>query len=111
MADKLHDPPLVHLPVRHDDGCRHDLTMGAGRLARARQKVEWGPWLVGLVSELFISRFIDHMSKWERKDLIDMIHLSSAAGYANYVCAEAHTGMQLRDAQRAHGRHETVFTT
>lgn len=67
--------------------------------------------MVGLVSELFIRRFIDHMSKWERNDLVDMFHLSSAAGYARYVCAEAHTGTQLRDAQHALGRPVTVFTT
>ena len=67
--------------------------------------------MVGLVSELFIRRFIDHMGKWERNDLVDMFHLSSAAGYADYVCAEAHTGTQLREAQRALGRPETVFTS
>jgi hypothetical protein len=67
--------------------------------------------MVGLVSELFIRRFVDHQSKWRRNDLIDMFHLSSAAAYATYVCAETHTGTQLRDAQRALGRSETVFTT
>jgi len=67
--------------------------------------------MVGLVSELFIRRFIDHMSRWKRNDLVDMFHLSSAAGYADYVCAEAHTGTQLRDAQSALGRPATVFTT
>lgn len=67
--------------------------------------------MVGLMSELFIRRFIDHMSKWERNDLVDMFYLSSAAGYADYVCAEAHTGLQLRSAQRALGRPATVFTT
>ncbi|MQP34876.1 hypothetical protein GEO20_23315 [Rhodococcus erythropolis] len=67
--------------------------------------------MVGLVSELFIRRFIDHMSKWKRNDLVDIFYLSSAAGYASYVCAEAHTGTQLRDAQRTLGRPETVFTT
>lgn len=67
--------------------------------------------MVGLLSELFIRRFIDHQSKWRRNDLIDMFHLSSAAAYAHYVCAEAHTGRQLRDAQRALRRSETVFTT
>lgn len=67
--------------------------------------------MVGLVSELFIRRFIDHMSKWKRNDLVDMFHLSSAAGYADYVCAETLTGTQLRDAQRMLGRPETVFTT
>jgi hypothetical protein len=67
--------------------------------------------MVGLVSELFIRRFTDHLSKWRRNDLVDMFHLASAAGYANYVCAEVHTGTQLQDAQRALGRPETVYTT
>lgn len=67
--------------------------------------------MVGLLSELFIRRFVDHLSRWERNDLIDMFYLSSAAGYANYVCAEARTGTQLRGAQRTLGRPETVFTT
>ena len=66
--------------------------------------------MVGLVSELFIRRFTDHMNRWRRNDLVDMFHLSSAAGYADYVCAESHTGAQLRDAQRALERPETVFT-
>lgn len=67
--------------------------------------------MVGLVSELFIRRFTDRMNRWRRNDLVDMFHLSSAAGYANYVCAEVHTGTQLRDAQHTLGRTQTVFTT
>lgn len=67
--------------------------------------------MIGLATELFIRRFIDHQVKWRRNDLIDMFHLSSAAAYADYVCTKAHTGRQLRDAQRALGRRETVFTT
>lgn len=62
--------------------------------------------MVGLMSELFIRRFIDHQSKWRRNDLIDMFHLSSAAAYVTYVCAETHTGTQLRDAQRALGEED-----
>jgi hypothetical protein len=67
--------------------------------------------IAGLASELFIRRFIDHQNKWRRNDLIDMFHLSSAAAHADYVCAEAHTGRQLRDAQRALSRRQTVFTS
>lgn len=67
--------------------------------------------MVGLVSELFVRRFVDHMNKWRRNDLIDMFHLSTAAAYADYVCAEAHTGRQLRDAQKALRRPVTVFTS
>lgn len=66
--------------------------------------------MVGLLSELFVRRFIDHQTKWSRNDLIDMLHLSSAAAYTDYVCAEVHTGTQLRQAQRTMGRKETVFT-
>ncbi len=70
------------------------------------------PWpMIGLSSELFVRRFMDHQTKWHRNDLIDMFHLAAAAAYANYVCAEAHTGTQLRQAQRTLGRSETVFTT
>lgn len=67
--------------------------------------------MVGLLSELFIRRFIDHQSRWRSNDLIDMLHLASAAAYADYTCAEAHTGRQLRGAQRALGRRESVFAT
>lgn len=66
--------------------------------------------MVGLLSELFVRRFIDHRTNWHRNDLLDMLHLSAAAAYADYVCAEVHTGTQLRDAQRTMGRRETVFT-
>ncbi|MBG6098787.1 hypothetical protein [Nocardioides luteus] len=67
--------------------------------------------MVGLLSELFVRRFVDHQVKWSRNDLIDMFHLSSAAAYADHVAAETHTGTQLRAAQRALGRAETVHTT
>ena len=66
--------------------------------------------MVGLLSELFVRRFIDHQTQWSRNDLIDMLHLSSAAAHADYVCAEVHTGTQLRQAQRTIGRRKTVFT-
>lgn len=66
--------------------------------------------MVGLISELFVRRFMDRQNKWRRNDLIDLFHLSSAAAYADYVCAETHTGTQLREVQRALGRSETVFT-
>lgn len=82
-------------------------TFSDGQLARLLSASPMG----GLLSELFVRRFIDHQSRWRRNDLIDMFHLSSAAAYAGYVCAEAHTGQQLRDAQRGLGRRETVFTT
>jgi hypothetical protein len=41
----------------------------------------------------------------------DAASAGASAPAADYVCAEAHTGTQLRDAQRLLGRPETVFTT
>lgn len=67
--------------------------------------------MVGLLAELFVRRFVDRQSKWRRNDLMDMFYLSSASAYSEYVCAEKHTGTQLRDAQRTLGRRETVYTT
>ncbi|WP_263310285.1 hypothetical protein [Brachybacterium atlanticum] len=67
--------------------------------------------MVGLVSELFVRRFMDKQVKWRRNDLIDMFHLSGAAAYADYVCAESHTGTQLRTTQKALGRTQTVYTS
>ncbi|MBE7195224.1 MAG: hypothetical protein INR66_22450 [Gordonia polyisoprenivorans] len=67
--------------------------------------------MTGLLSELFVRRFTDHKTRWRRNDLIDLFHLSSAAAYADYVCAETHTGTQLQEGQRNLGRPQTVFTT
>lgn len=65
--------------------------------------------MVGLLSELFVNRFIDVRTKWNQNDLVDMLYLSSAAGYVDYVCAEKHTGTQLREAQKRLGRNSNVF--
>lgn len=67
--------------------------------------------MVGLLSEVFVRRFTDRQVKWRRNDLIDIFHLSNGAAYADYVCAETYTGTQLRQAQRALGRKETVYTS
>lgn len=67
--------------------------------------------MVGLLSELFVRRFIDKNVRWRRNDLIDMFHLSGAAAYADFVCAEKHTGTQLRSAQNDLGRAANVYTS
>ncbi|WP_240372163.1 hypothetical protein [Brevibacterium zhoupengii] len=70
-----------------------------------------GSPMAGLLAELFVLRFTDRNRKWQRNDLTDIFYLTSAAAYADYVCAEKHTGVQLRQAQRSLGRKETVFTS
>lgn len=63
------------------------------------------------LSELFVQRFLDRKIRWKRNDLIDMMFLSCAAGYADYVVAETHTGTKLAQMQRSKASRRTVFTS
>lgn len=63
------------------------------------------------LSGLFARRFLDSNTNWKDNDLVDMLFLSCAAGYVDYVAAEKHTGSQLRQIQQALGRKQTVFST
>lgn len=67
--------------------------------------------MTSLLSELFVQRFLDHQTKWQRNDLIDMLFLTCAAGHCDYVVAENRTGKQLGQIQRSRKRPVTVFTT
>jgi hypothetical protein len=67
--------------------------------------------MTSLLSELFVQRFLDHQTKWQRNDLIDMLFLTCAAGYCDYVAAENRTGKQLAQIQRSRKSPATVFTT
>jgi len=67
--------------------------------------------MVGYLSGLFTQRYVSATTVWKRNDLLDMMFLSCAAGYADFVAAEAHTGTQLAQLQRARGGPQTVFTT
>lgn len=67
--------------------------------------------MVSLLSELFVQRFLDYQSKWQRNDLVDMLFLTCATAYCDFVVAENRTGTQLRQIQRSLDRPMTVFTT
>jgi hypothetical protein len=67
--------------------------------------------MVTYLSGLFVQRFLAKQTQWKRNDLFDMLYLSCAAGYADYVVAEAHTGTQLAQMQKTHGSSLTTFTT
>jgi hypothetical protein len=67
--------------------------------------------MVGYLSGLFTQRYVSATTVWKRNDLLDMMFLSCAAGYADFVAAEANTGTQLAQLQRTRGRPQTVFTT
>lgn len=62
-------------------------------------------------TQLFIQRHISKTTRWKANDLIDMMYLSCAAGYADYVVAENQTGTQLMQSQRSRNEPVTVFTS
>lgn len=68
-----------------------------------------GP-MTALLSELFATRFVDQSTKWESNDLVDMLYLSCAAGYCDYVVAETKTATHLQQIQRRLGMKVNVFT-
>lgn len=54
-------------------------------------------------------RFLDRKTRWKRNDLIDMMYLSCAAAYCDYVVAEKHTGTQLQAIAKARAEPSNVF--
>lgn len=66
--------------------------------------------MTGLLSELFATRFVDQSTKWESNDLVDMLFLSCAAAYCDYVVAETKTATQLQQIQRRLGIRVNVFS-
>lgn len=43
---------------------------------------------IGIFREIYISKHLDKTSKWHKNDLIDMMYLCCAAGYADFVLGE-----------------------
>jgi len=60
------------------------------------------------MTELLIERHTSSSTVWKPNDLIDLTYLCCAAGYADYVAAEAQTGTQLIQAQLRWGKPQTV---
>lgn len=67
--------------------------------------------MTSLLSDLFVTRFIDQTTRWEQNDLVDMFYLSCAAGYCDYVVAETKTATHLQQIQRRQGKKVNVYTS
>lgn len=65
---------------------------------------------LGLFTKLMVMRQINASHKWRANDLTDLIFLSCASGYTDYVAAEKHTGTQLRQFQRTVSTGTKVHT-
>lgn len=66
---------------------------------------------VSNLSALFRLRYLDRRTRWKSNDLIDMMYLSCAAAYCDYVVAERHTGTQLRRIMERRGETPNTFLT
>ncbi|GGX97904.1 hypothetical protein [Streptomyces fructofermentans] len=63
----------------------------------------------GLYREMFHNRHLNKGTKWRRNDLTDMIYLSCAAGYADFVVCERHMREPLEWGVRRLGQTAKVF--
>lgn len=63
----------------------------------------------GLYRELLHDRHLNKRTTWKRNDLTDMIYLSCAAGYADFIVCERHICNHLTQGVKRLGRRAKVF--
>lgn len=66
---------------------------------------------LGYMREAIHVRLMNAGDNWVRNDLVDMVYLSCAAGYADVVVAEKKAGDYLKRAGRTLGRPTEAITT
>lgn len=64
---------------------------------------------LALFRELIRDKFSNRQAHWEDNDLEDLLYLSCAASYVDYVVCESATAGLLRQAQRRIGEKATVY--
>lgn len=75
-----------------------------------RRLLHQGP-MTALLSEMFVTRFVDKGNKWHRNDLVDIFFLTAASAHCDYVVAEAKTASQLQQIQRSLNMQPNVHRT
>jgi hypothetical protein len=64
---------------------------------------------IGLFREMMHDRHLNKGTVWKPNDLTDMVYLSCATGYADFVVCERHMGSVLTQGVRRLGRPTRVF--
>lgn len=64
----------------------------------------------GFWSEVYRVKHLDSTTKWLANDLVDMLFLTCAAGYADYVLGERSATSHLKQAARRLGRSVKVYS-
>ncbi len=67
--------------------------------------------IIGMYRAILQDRHLNVGTRWTGNDLTDMIYLSAAAGYADYVVAERHETAMLKQASRRLGRGASVHSS
>ncbi len=65
---------------------------------------------LGLWNEVFQAKHINSTTKWKTNDLTDMLFLTCAAGYADYVLAERSATSYLNQTAKRLGRSINVYS-
>lgn len=63
----------------------------------------------GLFAEMLQDRHLNKGTMWKENDLTDMVYLSCAAGYADFVVCERQMGSVLAQGLKRLGRRQNVF--
>lgn len=64
---------------------------------------------LGLFRETLHEKVVNARSEWEGNDLTDMMYLTCAAGYADYVVGERSMVGQMRQALKRLSRPDNVY--
>ncbi len=64
---------------------------------------------MGLFREMLHDRHLNKKTVWKANDLMDMVYLSCAAGYADFVVCERHMGSVLTQGLKRLRRPQHVF--
>ncbi|MEX2374647.1 MAG: hypothetical protein WD942_03565 [Dehalococcoidia bacterium] len=91
--------------VAQAEGLVGDSRLGAF-LSRVEAEVPRMP-ATGLYREVFRERLSNPGRAWSANDLVDIVYLSSAAGYADYIVAERSTASAIRNGLRRLGRSDS----
>lgn len=67
--------------------------------------------MTGIYTLIAMRRHTNKKTQWSSNDLTDMIFLSCAAAYADFVAAEKRTAEDLRQAHQTRGTRNNVFPT
>jgi len=67
--------------------------------------------MVHIYTHIAMLRHLNGDANWKKNDLTDMLYLSCAAGYADFVAAEKNTTESIRQAQNSVGLESNIFPT